>query len=56
MRFDGAIRSYEFIKNVDKPYAYKKISGSMITFLVLYVDDILLVGNDVSMLSSVKAW
>ena len=27
-----------------------------ITFLVLYVDDILLIGNDVGMLSSVKAW
>ena len=35
---------------------YKKISGSAITFLVLYVDDILLIGNDVGMLSSVKAW
>ena len=26
------------------------------TFLVLYVDDILLIGNNVEMLSSVKAW
>ena len=56
MRFDEAIRSYDFIKNEDEPYVYKKISGSSITFLVLYVDDILLIGNDVDMLSSVKAW
>ena len=26
---------------------YKKISGSAIVFLVLYVDDILLIGNDI---------
>ena len=56
MRFDEAIRSYDFIKNEDEPCVYKKISGSAITFLVLYVDDILLIGNDVGMLSSVKAW
>ena len=56
MRFDEAIRSYDFIKNEVEPRVYKKISGSAITFLVLYVDDILLIGNDVGMLSSVKAW
>ena len=56
MRFDKTVRSYNFIKNEDEPCVYKKISGSAITFLVLYVDDILLIGNDVGMLSSVKAW
>ena len=56
MRFDEEIRSYNFIKNEDEPCVYKKISGSTITFLVLYVDDILLIRNDVGMLSSVKAW
>ena len=35
---------------------YKKINGSTITFLDLYVDDILLTGNHIGMLSSVKAW
>lgn len=34
----------------------EKVSGSAITFLVLYVDDILLMGNDIGMLSSVKLW
>ena len=28
----------------------------MIAFLVLYVDNILLIGNDVGMLSTVKVW
>ena len=55
MRFDEAIRSYKFIKNEDEPCVYKKIIGSAITFVVLYVDDILLIGNDVGMLSLVKA-
>ena len=56
MRFDKAIRSYDFIKNEDEPCVYKKISEKAITFLLLYVDDILFIGNDVGMLSSVKAW
>ena len=28
----------------------------MMVFLILYVDDILLIGNDVGTLSSVKVW
>ena len=35
---------------------YKKTSESAIIFLVLYVDDILLIGNDIPMLQSVKTW
>ncbi|KAL0455682.1 UNVERIFIED_CONTAM: hypothetical protein Slati_0907400 [Sesamum latifolium] len=34
----------------------KKISGSSVAYLVLYVDDILLIGNDVKMLGDIKAW
>ena len=52
MRFDEAIRSYVFIKNEDEPCVYKKISGSTITGI--WERD--LIGNDVGMLSSVKAW
>ena len=35
------------MKNEDEPCVYKKVSGSAIVFLVLYVDDILLIGNDI---------
>ena len=35
---------------------YKKVSGSVVVFLVLYVDDILLIGDDVSVLQYVKIW
>ncbi|KAL0284347.1 UNVERIFIED_CONTAM: Retrovirus-related Pol polyprotein from transposon TNT 1-94 [Sesamum angustifolium] len=38
------------------PCVYKKVSGSSIVFLVLYVDDILLIGNDIKMLGDTKAW
>ena len=39
---------------MDEPCEHKKTSGSAVVFLVLYVDDILLIGNDVSLLQSVK--
>ena len=35
---------------------YKKVSGSAAVFLVLYVDDILLIGNNFMDLQSVKIW
>ena len=35
---------------------YKKIHDGIVTFLILYVDDILLIGNDVGTLQSVKVW
>ena len=34
----------------------KKVSESAVTFFILYVDDILLIGNDIPMLTSVKVW
>ena len=54
--FDEAIKSFDFIKNKEKSYVYKRVSGSTIIFLVLYVDDILLIGNDIPMLTMVKRW
>ena len=35
---------------------YKKSDGSVVVFLVLYVDDFLLIDKDVGVLSSVKVW
>ncbi|KAL0463361.1 UNVERIFIED_CONTAM: hypothetical protein Slati_0223700 [Sesamum latifolium] len=53
--FDEVIRGYDFIKNDYDPCIYKKISGSSVAYFVLYVDDILLIGNDVKMLGNIKA-
>ena len=40
---------------MEKP-AYKKVSGSSVAFLILSVDDILLMGNDIELLDSIKAY
>ncbi|KAL0355495.1 UNVERIFIED_CONTAM: Copia protein [Sesamum radiatum] len=55
-RFDEVIRGYDFIKNDCDPCIYKKISGSSVAYLVLYVDDILLIRNNVKMLGDIKVW
>ncbi|KAJ9536778.1 hypothetical protein OSB04_un000002 [Centaurea solstitialis] len=47
---------FGFAKSEFEPCVYTKFSGSIVTFLVLYVDDILLIGNDVPTLQSVKSW
>ncbi|KAL0300434.1 UNVERIFIED_CONTAM: Copia protein [Sesamum calycinum] len=49
-------KSYDFVKNEFDPCIYKKVSGSSVVFLVLYVDDILLIENEVKMLGDTKAW
>ncbi|WVZ64448.1 hypothetical protein U9M48_013958 [Paspalum notatum var. saurae] len=54
LRFDEVVKGFGFIKNVEEPCVYKKVSGSALVFLVLYVDDILLIGNDIRMLEAVK--
>ena len=41
---------------MDESFVYKKRNGMAIIFLVLYIDDILLIRNDVGVLSSVKVW
>ena len=56
IRFYQAITLYGFEKSPDEPYVYKRIQGAKVVFLVLYVDDILLIENDVKVLSSVKGW
>ena len=56
LRFDESVKGFGFVKNEDEPCVYKKISGSVIVFLVLYVDDILLIGNDIPTLQNVKSW
>ena len=56
IRFDQAIKSFGFEQNLDEPCVYKRYQDKVVMFLVLYVDDILLIGNDVGVMSSVKVW
>ena len=56
LRFDETIKTFGFEKNVDKPCVYKYTKETKVVFLVLYVDDILLIGNDIGLLSDVKKW
>ena len=54
IRFDEVVKSFGFIKSDHDSCLYKKFSGSKVNFLILYVDDILLMGNDVLMLQETK--
>ena len=56
IRFDQAIKLFGFEKNIDEPCVYKRHRDKVVMFLVLYVDDILLIGNGVRVMSSVKVW
>ncbi|KAJ9548657.1 hypothetical protein OSB04_021200 [Centaurea solstitialis] len=56
LHFDERIKEFGFAKSEFEPCVYTKFSGSIVTFLVLYVDDILLIGNNVPTLQSVKEW
>ena len=54
IKFDQSVKSFGFVQSPDEPCVYKKCSGNVVVFLILYVDDILFIGNDVGTLSSVK--
>ena len=41
---------YGFIKNEEEPCVYKWTNNFVVTFLILYVDDILLIKNDILVL------
>ncbi|GJV53111.1 retrotransposon protein, putative, ty1-copia subclass [Tanacetum coccineum] len=55
-RFDDEIKKFGFSQNADEPCVYLKASGSNVTFLILYVDDILIMGNSIPMLQDVKSY
>ena len=54
--FDQAIKTFDFDLNEDESYVYKKTQESIVVFFVLYVNGILLIGNDVWLLSLAKIW
>lgn len=50
------VKTYGFVQSLDEPCVYKLIQEGKVVFLVLYVDDILLIRNDVGRLTEVKLW
>ena len=54
IHFDEVVKGFGFHQIEEEACVYKKESGSSVAFLILYVDDILLIGNDIPMLESVK--
>ncbi|GJT39381.1 retrotransposon protein, putative, ty1-copia subclass [Tanacetum coccineum] len=55
-RFDDEIKKFGFSQNADEPCVYLKASGSNVTFLILYVDDILIMDNSIPCLQDVKSY
>ena len=56
IKFNDTITSYGFVENTVDRCIYMKVSGSKFVILVLYVDDILLDANDISLLHDVKKY
>ncbi|GKC51514.1 retrotransposon protein, putative, ty1-copia subclass, partial [Tanacetum coccineum] len=54
--FHEKVIQFRFSRSKDESCIYVKVSGSVVVFLALYVDDILLIGNDIQTLQSVKDW
>ena len=50
LKFNNTIISFGFKENIFYWYIYLKVSGSKVSFLILYVDDILLATNDLDLL------
>src|SRR3990170_5495052 len=56
IRFDEVIKAYGIIQTYGEACIYKKVSGSSVAFLILYVDDILLIGSDIEFLDSIEGY
>ena len=56
IKFNDTITSYGFVENTVDRCIYMKVNGSKFVILVLYVDDILLAANDISLLHDVKKY
>ena len=56
IQFNETIKEFDISQNVDEACVYKKVSGSAVIFLAFYVDDILIIGNDVSKKQSVNIY
>ena len=56
IHFDSVIKEYGFIHTFGEACIYKKVSGSSVAFLILYMDGILLIGNNTEFLDSIKGY
>ena len=56
IKFDEMIKSYSFHQSLDEACVYKLNREKSVVFLVLYVNDILLMGNNVKLLTEIKNW
>ena len=56
IRFDSVIKAYGFIQTFREACIYKKVSGSSVAFLILYVDVILLIRNHTEFLDCIKGY
>ena len=56
LRFDEIIKTYGFEQNIDELCVYQLKANQIVGFLVLYVDDILLIINNVKKLLDIKNW
>ena len=56
IHFDEVIKVFGSIQTYEEACIYKKVSGSSIAFPILYVDDILLIGNDIEFLESITSY
>ncbi|GJV64285.1 retrotransposon protein, putative, ty1-copia subclass [Tanacetum coccineum] len=53
---DEEMKKFRFTQNCDESCVYVKSSGSNFTFLILYVDDILIIRNHIPLLQGVKSY
>ena len=56
IKCDEMIKSYGFHQSLDEACVYKLYREKSIVFLVLYIDDILLMGDNVKLLTEIKNW
>ena len=56
IRFYETIKSFGFHQSIDEACVYKLRREKYVVFLVIYVDDTLLMGDNVKLLTEVKNW
>ena len=54
LKFNDTIISFGFKENIVDWCIYLEVSGNKFIFLILYVDDILLISNDIGLLHETK--